>query len=81
MKAFRAYHARRPGFGLVDIVLVHAQAGRLDEARNAAAELIAARPGFTIQAWLATQLRSDAEQLARDAESLRSAGLPEGAAQ
>jgi adenylate cyclase len=81
LKAFRAYHARNPGFGLVDIVLVHAQAGRMDEARSAATELIAARPGFTIQAWLATQFRSDTEQLARDAEALRAAGLPEGTEQ
>lgn len=77
LKAFRAYHARSPGFGLVDIVLVHAQAGRMEEARSAAAELTAVRPGFTIQAWLATQFRSDTEQLARDVEALRAAGLPE----
>ena len=78
LKAFRAYHARSPGFGLVDIILVHAQAGRMDEARSAVAELVAVRPSFSVQTWLATQLRSDTEQLARDVESLRAAGLPEG---
>jgi adenylate cyclase len=78
LKAFRAYHARSPGFGLVDIVLVHAQAGRIDEARSAVAELVAARPSFTVRTWLATQLRNDTIQLARDVESLRAAGLPEG---
>ena len=46
LAAFRAYHARNAGFGLVDIVMIQAQAGRLDEARATAAELIAIRPGF-----------------------------------
>jgi adenylate cyclase len=77
LQAFRVYNARNPGFGLVDIVLVDVHADRPPEARRAAAELMAAEPAFTIQGWLATQLRSDTEQLARDVDSLRSAGLPE----
>ena len=77
LKAFQAYHALRPGFGLVDIVMVYAQAGRLEEARKTAAELIALRPGYTIASWRATQFRNDVEQLATDIDSLRAAGLPE----
>jgi adenylate cyclase len=77
LAAFRAYHARSPGFGLVDIVMLKEQAGELEEARAAARELIAARPDFTIAAWENTQVRSDTEQLARDLASLRAAGLPE----
>ena len=77
LRAFRAYHARSPGFGLVDMVMILAQAGRMDEARSAAAELAVARPGFTIESWRATQFRNDTDQLARDLESLRSAGVPE----
>jgi adenylate cyclase len=77
LRAFQAYHARSPGFGLVDIVMVHAQAGRMEAARSAASELAAARPGFTIASWLATQFRSDAEQLAADVASLRASGVPE----
>ena len=36
-----------------------------------------ARPHFTITGWARTQLRSDAEQMAADIESLRAAGVPE----
>ena len=46
--AFRAYHARSPGFGLADIVMIQEQAGHLDDARETAAQLIAARPAFTV---------------------------------
>lgn len=77
LAAFKAYHARSPGFGLVDMVMVHVQAGRLDEARRTAAELAAARPGYTIASWLKTQFRSDTEQLAADVAALRAAGVPE----
>ena len=31
--AFRAFHARSPGFGLADIVMIQEQAGRIEEAR------------------------------------------------
>jgi hypothetical protein len=60
---------------LVDMIL--AQAGRMDAASSAAAELAVARPGFTIQAWRDTQFRNDYDQLTLDLESLRSAGVPE----
>ena len=48
LAAFRAYHARSPGFGLADIVMMQEQAGHIDEARATAAELIAMRPDFTV---------------------------------
>jgi adenylate cyclase len=76
--AFRAYHSRSPGFGLADIAILQEQAGRLEEARRAGADLIAARPDFTVASWAKTQIRSDTEQLAADIASLRAAGVPEG---
>ncbi|WP_342238931.1 adenylate/guanylate cyclase domain-containing protein [Inquilinus sp. OTU3971] len=77
MAAFQAYHARSPGFGLADIVMIQEQAGRLDEARETAARLVAARPSFTVTFFARTQFRSDVEQLAADVASLRAAGVPE----
>ena len=77
LAAFRAYHARSPGFGLADIVILHEQAGRLAEARETATQLTAARPGFSVASWARTQLRSDTEQLAADIASLRAAGVPD----
>ena len=41
------------------------------------AELLAARPDFTVTAWAKTQIRSDTAQLAADTASLRTAGVPE----
>jgi adenylate cyclase len=75
--AFRAYHARSPGYGLADIVMVQEQAGRLEEARETAVQLAAARPTFTVTSWLRTQFRGDTEQMAADLASLRAAGVPE----
>jgi adenylate cyclase len=75
--AFRAYHARNPGFGLADIVMIQEQAGRLEDARRTAAQLLAARLGFTATSWLRTQFRADTEQMAADMASLRAAGVPE----
>lgn len=77
MAAFLAYHARSPGFGLADIVMLQAQSGQLEAARKIAAELVVARPDFTVSSWLRTQFRSDAEQMAADLASLRAAGVPE----
>lgn len=77
MAAFRAYHARSPGYGLADIVMVQEQAGHLEEARETALQLAAARPTFTVTSWLRTQFRSDTEQMAADLASLRAAGVPE----
>ena len=75
--AFRGYHARSPGFGLADIVMIEEQAGRLEEARETAAQLVAARPAFTVASWLRTQFRVDTEQMAADMASLRAAGVAE----
>jgi hypothetical protein len=38
---------------------------------------MAARPNFTVSSWVATQFRSDADQMESDLASLRAAGLPE----
>jgi adenylate cyclase len=75
--AFRGYHARVAGYGLADILMIQEQSGHLDEARETAAQLMAARPTFTVQSWLKTQSRVDAEQMAADLASLRAAGVRE----
>ncbi len=75
--AFRAYHSQSPGFGLADIVMIQEQAGRIDEARQTAAQLIAVRPTFTVTSWARTQFRKDVQQMAADIASLRAAGVPE----
>jgi adenylate cyclase len=77
MAAFLAYHARSPGFGLADIVMIQEQAGHHEEARATAAELSVSRPTFTVMAWLRTQFRVDKEQMAADLRSLRNAGVRE----
>jgi adenylate cyclase len=77
LAAFQAYHARSPGFGLADIVMIQEQAGKLEDSRETAAQLVAARPSFTVASWLRTQFRVDTEQLAADTASLRAAGVPE----
>jgi adenylate cyclase len=76
--AFRAYHARSPGFGLADLVITYQQSGRLAQAKRLAEELLAIRRSFTIAAWLNTQFRRDTEQVESDAAALRAAGLPPG---
>ena len=77
LAAFRAYHRRSPGFGLADIVMMQEQAGLLDEARETATELAAARPSFSVQSFISTQFRCDIDQLKRDIASLRAAGVQE----
>jgi adenylate cyclase len=77
MAAFRSYHTRSPGFGLADIVMIQEQAGQLEDARETAAQLAAARPNFTVTSWLRTQFRIDREQMAADLASLGAAGVPE----
>lgn len=77
IEAFLAYHARNPGFGLTDIVIAYQQTGRPEEARRAAEQLLAARPNFTVAAWLKTQFsHRDAARVEADAAALRAAGLP-----
>ncbi len=77
IEAFLAYHALSPGFGLADVLMVQEQAGRLEEARETARELMAARPDFTVASWARMQFRSDAAQMAADMASLRTAGVPD----
>jgi adenylate cyclase len=79
IEAFQAYHAHNPGFGLTDLVIVYQQSGRLEEAKRTAEQLLAARPNFTVAAWLKTQFsRRDTTQVEADAAALRAAGLPPG---
>jgi len=47
-----------------------------DEAATVAAQILAARPNFTVAGWAGTQFRSDAAQVAGEMAALRSAGLP-----
>jgi adenylate cyclase len=74
--AFRAYDARSPGFGLVDLVIIYQQNDRPEEATQTAHRLLAVRRGFTITSWLNTQFRRDQERLEKDVAALRTAGLP-----
>jgi tetratricopeptide (TPR) repeat protein len=78
IRCFEDSHARAPGFGLVDLVLIHQQASRTDEAKRRAADLLAVRRDFTIAGWARTQFRADAQGLEADLEALRAAGLPQG---
>jgi adenylate cyclase len=73
---FRAYGERSPGFGLSDLVVAYQLQGRHQHARQAARDLMAARPDFTIGSWVKTQFRRDADQLESEIAALRSAGLP-----
>ena len=47
------------------------------ECRLMAAQLLAARPSFTVTSWRRTKFRVDTEQVAADMASLRAAGVPE----
>jgi adenylate cyclase len=77
--AFQAYHARNPGFGLTDIVIIYQQTDQPEKARRTAEQLLVARPNFTIAAWLETQFsRRDVAQVKADTVALRAAGLPPG---
>ncbi len=76
IEAFEAYHARNPGFGLVDLVIIHHETGALDQARATARDLLRARPDFTISSWRKTQFRRDKQRLEDDIVSLADAGLP-----
>ena len=77
--AFKAYHARSPGFGLTDIVIAYQETGQPEEARRTAEQLMAARPNFTIGGWLKTQfIRRDTARVEADTAALSAAGLPMG---
>ena len=71
----RKYHAREPGFGLSDVIMIEEQSGRVEEARDIAKQLMAARPNFTIASWLKTQFRNDTQRMEADLASLRAAGV------
>lgn len=58
------------------MVLTCADMGEMDRARQHGADLLAARPDFTIENWALTQNCLDPERLARDRASLVNAGLP-----
>ena len=74
--AFKEYGRRSPGFGLFDLVIAYQQQGRTEQAREAAARILAARPNSTVEAWASTQFRSDAALVAAEMAALRAAGLP-----
>jgi hypothetical protein len=58
-------------------VIIYQEASKAEEARRTAEQLMAARPNFTIAAWLKTQfIRRDAARVEADAAALRAAGLP-----
>jgi adenylate cyclase len=77
--AFRSYHARSPGFGLTDLVIIYQDIGQAEQARRTAEQLLAARPNFTIAGWLKTQfIRRDTARVEADTAALRAAGLPMG---
>ena len=73
---FKAYHARNPGFGLSDLVIVYQQTDRPAEAKRTAEQLLSIRRNFTIAAWAKTQFRADAAGIEADITALRAAGLP-----
>jgi adenylate cyclase len=74
--AFNSYHARSPGFGLGDLVIVYQQTDRPAEARRTAEQLLSLRRDFTIAAWAKTQFRADKAGIEADIAALRAAGLP-----
>jgi|GEM_PF-1529327 len=49
------YNRQSPGFGLVDIILTHADMGNAERAATYAKALIKARPSFTVATWEKTQ--------------------------
>jgi TolB-like protein/tetratricopeptide (TPR) repeat protein len=71
-----------PWFGtFVDLAAANAWAGHDKEARDAAAELQKAYPGFTVQTWAGIHWTDDPTfnaQYERIVEGLRKAGVPEG---
>jgi adenylate cyclase len=74
--AFKAYHARNPGFGLSDLVLVYRQIDRPEEAKQAAEQLLSIRRDFTVAAWANTQFRTDTARREADIAAFLAAGLP-----
>jgi TolB-like protein len=67
----------QPKFDCRELVLAYMQAGRVEDAANAATRLLMREPGFTVTGWRKTQHRIDAEAIRRDAVALRAVGLPD----
>ena len=59
-------------------VIAYQQTGRVEEARRTAAQLIAARPNFTIDAWLKTHFRRDMARVEADTAAPARRRLPLG---
>jgi adenylate cyclase len=74
--AFKAYHARSAGFGLVDLVIAYQQIDRSDLAEQTARQLLSIRRDFTVSSWAKTQFRADTARLEADVAALCAAGLP-----
>ncbi|MHC4431328.1 MAG: adenylate/guanylate cyclase domain-containing protein [Planctomycetota bacterium] len=76
ISAFKAYHAKAPGFGLVDLVLIYEQNGLHEEALRNADLLRSIRQGFSIENWASTQFRADKKALQTEVAALAAVGLP-----
>ena len=75
--AFKAYHARNPGFGLSDMVIAYQQTNQLEQAKTTAHRLLSIRRDFTTDSWANEQFfRGDRARLEADIAALRAAGLP-----
>ena len=75
--AFKAYHARNPGFGLLDMVIAYQQTNQPEQAKATAQQLLSIRRDFTTDSWANEQsFRVDKAQLEADIAALRAAGLP-----
>jgi len=60
-------------------VIIYQEMGRAEEAKQTTEQLMAARPNFTIAAWLKTQfVRRDKVRVEADTAALCAAGLPMG---
>jgi TolB-like protein/Flp pilus assembly protein TadD len=64
-------------FGYERLVAIYALKGDLDKAREYASELLEAKPDFTIEEWSNVLLYTNKEDLDRELDALRVAGLPE----
>jgi adenylate cyclase len=77
ISAYKAYHERNPGFGLIDLVIIYQQTSRPELAKEAASKLLSIRKDFTIETWLITQqYRMNTAQVDADIAALAGAGLP-----
>jgi adenylate cyclase len=64
-------------FGYERLAAIHALKGDLDRAREYASKLLEAKPDFTIEEWSNVLLYTNEEDLDRELNALRAAGLPE----